>query len=72
MGLPLAAFEQALRASTFTARVQATEAEAEAFGVVGYPTFMLGAFPLTGIQPAETMRLLLQRYIDQARQQVTH
>jgi len=64
--------ERALQAGTFTARVKETEAEAATFGVVGYPTFMLGAFPLIGIQPDETMRLLLQRYIDQTRKQVAH
>ncbi len=72
VGLAVAALEQALKAGTFTARVKETEAEAATFGVVGYPTFMLGAFPLIGIQPAETMRLLIQRYIDQTRQQVAH
>jgi predicted DsbA family dithiol-disulfide isomerase len=71
-GLAAGALEQALRAGTFTARVKETEAEATTFEVVGYPTFMLGAFPLTGIQPAETMRLLIQRYIDQAQKQATH
>ncbi len=72
VGLAVAALEQALKAGTFTACVKETEAEAATFGVVGYPTFMLGAFPLIGIQPAETMRLLLQRYIDQTRKQVAH
>jgi predicted DsbA family dithiol-disulfide isomerase len=72
IGLPAAGLEQALKAGTFAARVKETEAEAATFGIVGYPTFMLGEFPLTGIQPTETMRLLIQRYIDQARQQVAH
>lgn len=72
IGLSIAPLEQALDAGTFTARVRETEAEAATFGVVGYPTFLLGAFPLIGIQPAETMRLLIQRYIDQARKQVAH
>ncbi|MBI3303502.1 MAG: DsbA family protein [Deltaproteobacteria bacterium] len=72
IGLSAAEMEQALKAGTFTARVKETETEAAAFGIVGYPTFMLGAFPLIGIQPAETMRLLIQRYIDQAQKQVAH
>jgi predicted DsbA family dithiol-disulfide isomerase len=71
-GLPVADMEQALQTGTFTERVKEMEAEAVTFGVAGYPTFMLGAFPLIGIQPAETMRLLIQRYIDQTRKQVTH
>ena len=70
--LPVAEFEDALRAGTFSQRVQETEAEASAFGVVGYPTFMLGEFPLIGIQPAETMQMMLQRYIDQSRARVSH
>ena len=72
IGLSPGALAQALEEGTYTPNVQATEQEAATFGVVGYPTFMLGAFPLVGIQPAETMRLLIQRYIDQAQQQVTH
>jgi len=71
-GLSGVQLEQALKAQTFTEHVKANEAEAATFGVVGYPTFMLGAFPLIGIQPAETMRLLIQRYVDKAREQVTH
>lgn len=71
-GVSSSALEHALTAGTFTARVQATEAEATTFGVVGYPTFLLGEFPLTGIQPADTMRLLLQRYVEQSRKQARH
>jgi predicted DsbA family dithiol-disulfide isomerase len=61
-----------LRTGAFTERIKENEAEATTFGIVGYPTFMLGAFPLIGIQPAETMRLLIQRYVDKAREQVRH
>jgi predicted DsbA family dithiol-disulfide isomerase len=71
-GLSTPELERHLREGTLTARVKETEAEATTFGVVGYPTFMLGAFPLIGIQPYETMKLLLQRYIEQAQQQVSH
>lgn len=72
LGLPSREFERALRAGIFTQRVKDTEAEATTFGVVGYPTFMLGEFPLIGIQPAETMRMMIQRYIDKSREQVSH
>ena len=72
VGLSRSEFEGALRAGIFTSRVKDTESEAAAFNVVGYPTFMLGTFPLIGIQPAETMRLLIQRYIDKSREQVGH
>jgi hypothetical protein len=35
---------------------------------LGYPAFILGDFPLIGIQPIETMRLLLRRFIAQRTQ----
>jgi predicted DsbA family dithiol-disulfide isomerase len=72
MGLPVAELEHALRTGALRERIKANETEATTFGIVGYPTFMLGAFPLIGIQPAETMRLLIQRYVDKAREQVGH
>jgi predicted DsbA family dithiol-disulfide isomerase len=72
IGLPSNEFAQALKTGLFTERVKENETEATTFGIVGYPTFMLGAFPLIGIQPAETMRLLIQRYVDKAREQVGH
>jgi predicted DsbA family dithiol-disulfide isomerase len=72
VGLSPMELEAALRDGTFTSRVKETEEEARTFQVVGYPTFMLGGFPLIGIQPAETMRLLIQRYVEKAREQVTH
>ena len=72
VGLPVDELEQSLQSGELTQRVRATEQEAARFGVVGYPTFLLGEFPLIGIQPAETMRLLVQRYVDKAREQVGH
>jgi predicted DsbA family dithiol-disulfide isomerase len=72
VGLSGSEFTQALQSGAFTARVKETESEAATFNVVGYPTFMLGTFPLIGIQPAETMRLLIQRYVDKAREHVGH
>jgi len=72
IGLSTTRLEQAFNTETFTARVKENEAEAATFDIVGYPTFLLGEFPLIGIQPAETMRLLIQRYIDQTRKQVAH
>jgi predicted DsbA family dithiol-disulfide isomerase len=41
--------------------------EADRFSALGYPTFVLGEFPLIGIQPKQTMRLLLARFISQRR-----
>lgn len=72
IGLSGEKLEQALMTGALTSKVKENEAEAATFGVVGYPTFLLGEFPLIGIQPAETMRLLIQRYVDQRQQQISH
>jgi predicted DsbA family dithiol-disulfide isomerase len=45
-------------------RIAANRREADNFSALGYPTFILGDFPLIGIQPKETMRLLLRRFIE--------
>lgn len=49
------------------AKIDANRAEADAFSALGYPTFILGDFPLIGIQPLETMRMILRRFIEQRR-----
>lgn len=72
IGLSATKLEEALATGALTSRVKENEAEAATFGVVGYPTFLLGEFPLVGIQPAETMRLLIQRYVDQKQKQISH
>jgi len=46
-------------------RLAAHKHEADEHSALGYPTFILGDFPLIGIQPAATMRLLLARFIRQ-------
>ncbi len=38
--------------------------EADRFSALGYPTFILGDFPLIGIQPIDTMRLLIARFLE--------
>jgi predicted DsbA family dithiol-disulfide isomerase len=45
-------------------RIAENRREADSFSALGYPTFILGDFPLIGIQPKETMRLLLRRFIE--------
>jgi predicted DsbA family dithiol-disulfide isomerase len=45
-------------------RIAENVREADRFSALGYPTFMLGDFPLIGIQPIETMRMLLARFIE--------
>lgn len=52
-----------VEAHTMAPRIVEYKREADQFSALGYPTFMLGDFPLTGIQPIATMRLLFERYI---------
>lgn len=72
VGLPSTELRLLLQSGGLTHRVLATEREAESFGILGYPTFLLGDFPLIGIQPADTMRLLLTRYIYKSRKTPGH
>jgi predicted DsbA family dithiol-disulfide isomerase len=58
-------FRADLRARRMAPRVAHHKAEADRFSALGYPTFMLGEFPLIGIQPIDTMRMLIRRFIEQ-------
>ena len=71
-GLPRADFATALQKGTYAGALEASLAEARALGVTGYPTFFLGEFPLSGIQPLPTMRLLFQRYLDRQVTRLVH
>jgi predicted DsbA family dithiol-disulfide isomerase len=62
-GIDRARFRELLDAGAMEARIAAHKCEADEFSALGYPTFMLGDFPMTGIQPIESMRLLLGRFI---------
>jgi predicted DsbA family dithiol-disulfide isomerase len=64
VGMDRAQFIQDLRNQRMAARIEANQREADDFCALGYPTFMLGDFPLIGIQPIETMRLLIGRFIE--------
>jgi predicted DsbA family dithiol-disulfide isomerase len=65
VGLERARFiHQATEAGAMADRIAANKREADDFSALGYPTFILGDFPLIGIQPIETMRLLLKRYME--------
>jgi predicted DsbA family dithiol-disulfide isomerase len=66
-GIDRAGFENDLHARVTASRIAANKDEADRFSALGYPTFILGDFPLTGIQPKDTMRLLLRRFMDQRR-----
>jgi predicted DsbA family dithiol-disulfide isomerase len=64
-GLDRAKFRAALDSGSMSARLDDHKREADEFSALGYPTFILGDFPMIGIQPVESMRLLLGRYIRQ-------
>jgi predicted DsbA family dithiol-disulfide isomerase len=64
-GLDRAKFREALDSGAMAARLDDHKREADEFSALGYPTFILGDFPMIGIQPIESMRLLLGRFIRQ-------
>jgi protein-disulfide isomerase len=57
-------FRDEVERGRMASRIAANKAEADRFSALGYPSFILGDFPLTGIQPIETMRKLLARFIE--------
>jgi predicted DsbA family dithiol-disulfide isomerase len=61
------AFRQGIQGRLTASCLIENKNEADRFSALGYPTFMLGEFPLIGIQPKETMRLLLARFLSQRR-----
>ena len=63
-GLDRARFRDDLERGRMAARIAANKAEADRFSALGYPSFILGDFPLTGIQPIESMRMLLARFLE--------
>ncbi len=64
-GMDRADFRAGLKSGRMESRLEDHKREAEEFSALGYPTFILGDFPMIGIQPIESMRLLLGRYIQQ-------
>jgi predicted DsbA family dithiol-disulfide isomerase len=64
-GLDRLKFRAALDSGEMASRLDHHKREADEFSALGYPTFILGDFPMIGIQPVESMRLLLGRYIRQ-------
>jgi predicted DsbA family dithiol-disulfide isomerase len=54
-----------LQSERMASRIADNKREADEQAALGYPTFILGEFPLIGIQPKETMRLIFARYIRQ-------
>jgi predicted DsbA family dithiol-disulfide isomerase len=64
-GVDQAKFRAALESGAMAARIAEHKLEADEFSALGYPTFILGDFPMIGIQPIESMRLLLGRFLRQ-------
>jgi predicted DsbA family dithiol-disulfide isomerase len=54
-----------LQSERMASRIADNKREADEQAALGYPTFILGEFPLIGIQPKETMRMIFARYIRQ-------
>jgi len=64
-GIDRAQFRAGLASGAMAARIEEHKREADEFSALGYPTFILGEFPMTGIQPIESMRLLIGRFLRQ-------
>lgn len=69
-GLDSGCFRADLASGRMASRIAANKQEADRLSALGYPAFILGDFPLIGIQPIATMRLLLRRFIDQRSQEL--
>ena len=54
-----------LQSERMAPRISENKREADGQSALGYPTFILGEFPLIGIQPKDTMRLIFARYMRQ-------
>jgi len=63
-GMDRAGFLADLASERMVSRLSDNKREADMFSALGYPSFLLGDFTLTGIQPAETMRMLFTRYLN--------
>ncbi len=63
VGMDRARFCADIESGRMAEKVAGHRREADRFSALGYPTFMLGDFPLIGIQRIETMRLLFERFI---------
>ena len=69
-GLPIGRFMEFVATRRGAASLALIREEAQQLGVVGYPTFLLGEFPLAGIQPYETMKLLVARHVERTRDEL--
>jgi predicted DsbA family dithiol-disulfide isomerase len=64
-GIDIREFRTALESRRMAPRIEAHRREADEFSALGYPTFILGDYPLIGIQPISTMRQVIARFIRQ-------
>jgi predicted DsbA family dithiol-disulfide isomerase len=71
-GLDSRRFGADLESRRMAPRIVANKNEADHLSALGYPAFILGDFPLIGIQPIATMRLILRRFIDQRSRELTN
>jgi len=69
-GLDSMRFRADIESHRMAPRITANKNEADRLSALGYPAFILGDFPLIGIQPIGTMRLLIRRFIDQRCQEL--
>jgi predicted DsbA family dithiol-disulfide isomerase len=69
VGIDREAFRDGLHSRRMAQRIAEHKAEADRFSALGYPAFILGDFPLIGIQPIDTMRMLIRRFIDRRTQE---
>jgi predicted DsbA family dithiol-disulfide isomerase len=65
VGLNAPQFRAAVESGAMAPRIEAYRREADDFSALGYPTFILGDYPLIGIQPIATMRLVIARFMQQ-------
>jgi predicted DsbA family dithiol-disulfide isomerase len=64
VGMDAREFLADLQAHKMVAKLEANKREAEEFSALGYPTFMFGRYPFTGIQHIDTMRMLFRRFLE--------
>ena len=62
-GLPIGSFMECIATRRMAPALAAAAHEARRCGVAGFPTFLLGGFPLTGVQAYDTMKLLVARHL---------
>jgi predicted DsbA family dithiol-disulfide isomerase len=66
-GMKVEAFSRGIERRLAEPQLVSNKTEADQFSALGYPTFLLGEFPLIGIQPKATMHLLIERFLSQRR-----